>query len=151
MRPARSPLPAQVRSALARNDTIEAIKLLREATGLGLKEAKDRIDAERAGPETLSLDTETPDTLIDAGALPPEVLDSVRRGNKLEAIHRLRIRTDMDLAMAKNLVEAASQQMAAQRGAAEALAPGQVSPSPSLRWWWIAGAITLVAGWLVMR
>lgn len=151
MRPARSPLPAQVRSALARNDTIEAIKLLREATGLGLKEAKDRIDAERAGPETLSLDTETPDTLIDTGALPPEVLDSVRRGNKLEAIHRLRIRTDMDLAMAKSLVEAAMAQMASQREAEAAPSPGQVQAAPASRLWWIGAAGLLVMAWLVLR
>src|SRR5262245_60603400 len=38
-------LPAQVRAALVAGRKIEAIKLLREATGLGLKEAKDRIDA----------------------------------------------------------------------------------------------------------
>jgi ribosomal protein L7/L12 len=38
-------LPAQVRAALMAGSKIEAIKLLREATGLGLKEAKDKVDA----------------------------------------------------------------------------------------------------------
>ena len=38
------PLPGQVLDALLRGNSIEAIKLLRACTGLGLKEAKDVID-----------------------------------------------------------------------------------------------------------
>jgi ribosomal protein L7/L12 len=41
-------LPANVKAALNRGETIEAIKLLRQATGMGLKDAKDRIDLARA-------------------------------------------------------------------------------------------------------
>ena len=41
-------LPANVKAALDRGETIEAIKLLRQATGMGLKDAKDRIDLARA-------------------------------------------------------------------------------------------------------
>ena len=37
----KDPLPANVQAALERGSAIEAVKLLREATGLGLKEAKD--------------------------------------------------------------------------------------------------------------
>jgi ribosomal protein L7/L12 len=40
------PLPANVRAALDDGDEIEAIKLLREVTGVGLKEAKDRVEAD---------------------------------------------------------------------------------------------------------
>ena len=40
-------LPADVREALERGDTILAIRRLREATGIGLKEAKDRVDEVR--------------------------------------------------------------------------------------------------------
>lgn len=45
-------LPADVRDALRTGHKIEAIKRLREATGLGLREAKDLIDAHdfRAAP-----------------------------------------------------------------------------------------------------
>jgi ribosomal protein L7/L12 len=42
-----SALPAAARAALQRGQVIEAIKLTREATGLGLKEAKDLVDAAR--------------------------------------------------------------------------------------------------------
>jgi ribosomal protein L7/L12 len=40
-------LPADVREALERGETIEAIKRFRQATGAGLKEAKDAIDEAR--------------------------------------------------------------------------------------------------------
>jgi hypothetical protein len=44
-------LPPESRAELARGNKIEAIKLLRKATGLGLKEAKDLVDgAESATP-----------------------------------------------------------------------------------------------------
>lgn len=42
-----SALPAAARAALQRGEVIEAIKLTREATGLGLKESKDLVDAAR--------------------------------------------------------------------------------------------------------
>ena len=42
-------LPDAAIVAIARGQLIEAIKLVREATGLGLKEAKDLVDQHRAG------------------------------------------------------------------------------------------------------
>jgi hypothetical protein len=38
-------LPSDVESALRRGNKLEAIKLLREQTGMGLKEAKDAVEA----------------------------------------------------------------------------------------------------------
>lgn len=38
-------LPPEVQTALARGQKIEAIKLLREARGMGLKEAKEAVEA----------------------------------------------------------------------------------------------------------
>jgi ribosomal protein L7/L12 len=40
-------LPADVREAIERGQTIEAIKRFRQATAAGLKEAKDAIDEAR--------------------------------------------------------------------------------------------------------
>jgi hypothetical protein len=40
-----SELPHEVTAALEKGDKIEAIKLLRKATGLGLKESKEAIEA----------------------------------------------------------------------------------------------------------
>ena len=41
------PLPAEVVAALQAGRTIEAIKLLRQMHGVGLKEAKEAVDAQR--------------------------------------------------------------------------------------------------------
>src|SRR5262245_17299284 len=43
--PESEQLPPEVTAALITGNKIEAIKLLRQATGLGLKAAKDRLDA----------------------------------------------------------------------------------------------------------
>lgn len=51
--PAR-PLPPTVQEALQRGNKIEAIKLLRKIEGIGLKEAKDAVEASEAGFPTLS-------------------------------------------------------------------------------------------------
>lgn len=46
------PLPAAVLEARERGDKIEAIKRLREQTGLGLKEAKDAVEGKAPSPVT---------------------------------------------------------------------------------------------------
>jgi hypothetical protein len=51
MPPPTSPLPDNVLAALQRGNVIEAIKLLREATGLGLKEAKDAVESFQSGEQ----------------------------------------------------------------------------------------------------
>lgn len=48
-----APLPQAALSALQQGRKIEAIKLVREAEGLGLKEAKDRVEAYVAGEPML--------------------------------------------------------------------------------------------------
>lgn len=48
-----APLPQAALSALQQGRKIEAIKLVREAEGLGLKEAKDRVEAYVAGDPML--------------------------------------------------------------------------------------------------
>lgn len=54
MPPALSePLPADVIAAAQRGEKIEAIKLLRERTGIGLAEAKDAVEAFTDGNTTL--------------------------------------------------------------------------------------------------
>ena len=80
---------------------IEAIKLLRESTGIGLKEAKDYVEQLMAGtvPEI------TTDTTLDHGGLPPDVLFLLRSGEKIEAIKLLRERTGLGLKEAKERID----------------------------------------------
>lgn len=95
------PLPPQVQQALQRGNQIEAIKLLRAATGLGLKEAKQLIDAHVAG-QPVSLPA-TP----AADLLPPDVIAALQQGKKIDAIRLLREHTGLGLAEAKQRIDAA--------------------------------------------
>jgi ribosomal protein L7/L12 len=83
---------------------IEAIKLLRERTGIGLAEAKAQIEqltaeaADQTPPaERIGLDTP---------GLPEDVLSLARAGRTIEAIGLLRERTGMGLKEAKERIEA---------------------------------------------
>lgn len=84
---------------------IEAIKLLRENTGVGLEEAKaqiERLTAEAAGQPTPA---ERPG--LDTKGLPEDVLALARAGQKIEAIKVLRERTGLGLKESKEQIEAA--------------------------------------------
>lgn len=90
-------LPANVIAALQRGNTLEAIKILRESSGVGLKEAKDRIDQHLRGVSA---------SVIPAvGSLPPAVVEAMRQGQKIEAIKLLREQTGLGLKEAKQAVE----------------------------------------------
>lgn len=97
-------LPADVLTALEQGDTIDAIKKLRAARGVGLKEAKDAIDRYRRG-ETVSFAEPALPAASPEGALPREVEEAMRQGRKIEAIRLLRARTGLGLAEAKAAVE----------------------------------------------
>ena len=47
-------MPSAAATALQRGNIIEAIKLIRDANRLGLKEAKDAVEHLRTGPQTPS-------------------------------------------------------------------------------------------------
>ena len=123
-------LPPQVQAALRAGRAVEAIKLLREATGLGLKEAKDRIDAEgqHGGPAV-----QYPQM---PGTLPVQVVEAMRAGNKIEAIRLLREQTGMGLKEAKEAVEASP--------AASRYSPGEVPRRFRLSWLVAVGLALLV-------
>jgi ribosomal protein L7/L12 len=127
-------LPPDVLQALGRGQPIEAIRLLREATGLGLKDAKDAIDAHLRGESVMLPSAETAD------ATPPDVLEALQRGNKIEAVRRMRAHTGLDLKASKQRVDVLQAQLGLQ-----ALSPGEVRRGRG--WWWVALAIVVLAGW----
>lgn len=83
---------------------LEAIKLLRESTGIGLKEAHEEIERIMRG-EPASARSES-DAAMGTEGLPAEVEDLVRRGRKIEAIKLLREQRDLGLREARDQVEA---------------------------------------------
>jgi len=60
------PLPPDVLAALQRGNKIEAIKLMRQLTGLGLKEAKDAVEA---SPEHAQLGQGSPGEVGRSGSM----------------------------------------------------------------------------------
>jgi ribosomal protein L7/L12 len=94
----------QISALLAQGNKIEAIKRVRELTGLGLKEAKDYVEAMEAGG--------VPPALPGAGAARPEgegglaeVHALAAQGQKIEAIKRYRELTGVGLKEAKDYVD----------------------------------------------
>lgn len=84
--------------ALGAGQKIEAIKRYRELTGVGLKEAKDAVEAlERGEPVPV---TQTP------AAPNASVQDLLREGKKLEAIKLYREQSGLGLKEAKDAVDA---------------------------------------------
>ena len=131
-------LPADVLDALQRGQTIEAIKLLREATGLGLREAKDAIDAHLDGdPVSLPL----PSNVV---ALRPDVVAALRRGDKIEAIRLLRLHSGLGLKEAKDAIDASPQADQA------SLAPGEVIQS-GIGKWVLAMLVVVAVAWYIFH
>jgi ribosomal protein L7/L12 len=105
--------PEQLRvvvDAIQRGSKIEAIKHYREATGLGLAESKDAVEAMAEALPTLSVPPPIPQLTRSLTGLTPEkrnaVIGAIRRGQKIEAIKIYREATGLGLAESKDAVEA---------------------------------------------
>jgi ribosomal protein L7/L12 len=100
-----SDTPGDLAALLARGKKIEAIKQVRDRTGMGLKEAKDYVEALERGQApplpAMPLAEPAPAAMSD-GAL----LELVRRGKKIEAIKQVREQTGMGLKEARDYVDA---------------------------------------------
>lgn len=133
----RDELPDDVLAALRQGDPVEAIKRLRAASGLGLKDAKQVIDAHLNGEPAgwaPRVGAATP--------LPDPVMQAIWRGNKIEAIKLLRRHTGLGLKEANDLVDASSAGSASCDPGAE---PGAVPRSRGAVWW---GVALLACAWL---
>jgi ribosomal protein L7/L12 len=134
-------LPADVLDALRRGQHLEAIKLLREATGIGLKEAKEAVDAHLRGEPARA------SRAAAVGRLPPSVASKLQRGDKIEAIKLLRERTGLGLKEAKDWIEASPQR---HLNALRTLSPGEVPRSGNTMWWLIALVIAGAAAYSLL-
>jgi ribosomal protein L7/L12 len=138
-------LPAPALDALARGQTIEAIKLVREATGLGLKEAKALVDAHLAGaPSSLASSFEK---ALPAGGLTSTAIEALQRGSKIDAIRLVREQTGLGLKEAKDAVEAYE----SSHPRAGNLSPGQVNGGGSGMFWLALVAIAALGYYLLRR
>jgi len=103
-----SPLDHHVRKLAADGDKIEAIKAVREHTGLGLKEAKDYVEAI---PNVVPLANFGHAAPVDHATADMEMVkraawDLVAKGQKIEAIKLIREHTSWDLKRSKEYADA---------------------------------------------
>lgn len=108
-------LREEVERLLSQNQKIKAIKVYRERTGVGLREAKEAVDSlddmlRARGPQGFFSSAEVQDREIDAGPLLAEAPgEEVRRyllaGEKIKAIKAYREQTGVSLKVAKDAVE----------------------------------------------
>ncbi|MEQ1859247.1 MAG: ribosomal protein L7/L12 [Chthoniobacteraceae bacterium] len=96
---------AAIRAALAAGNKIEAIKLLREATGLGLAEAKEAVEKMERDPGATAI----PAQAGTSATVPPAVRAALMSGNKIEAIRLYREAMGGGLKEAKEAVERIAQ------------------------------------------
>ena len=138
-------IPQPVIDALNKGNLMEAIKLLR-SSGMGLTEAKDALDAHARGKSGPQGPTFSPPSM--GGALPPDVLDALQKGHKIEAIRLMREQTGLGLKESKDAVDAYQQ---LHLPAVGGLSPGQVSDTGSGIWWAVAVVLVCLVAYLVLR
>ena len=124
-----NPLPPHVLAALQAGNKLEAVKLLCEATGLGLQESKAAVEEYSHGIRSHAA------MAFAASPLPSPVIEALRRGSKVEAVKLLREKTGLGLNEAKDWVEAASPEVESE---VDRDAPGKVSTSRNLIWYVVA-------------
>lgn len=149
---AGDPLPPAVLASLAQGRTIDAIKQLREAHGLSLKDAKDIVDAQARAPANASRPTTARPTGFSAstatGSVPDTVQHALAQGNKIEAIRLLRDHAGIGLKEAKDRVDALD--VSRQRHA-EGLAPGEMSRKTGVMTWVALAAIAALCAFAYLR
>lgn len=98
----RAALDDAVRALLAEGKMIPAVKLVRERTGFGLKDAKEYVERIPAGASA-------PPSAPSPGTVTPEVMAHIQQlvaqGKKIQAIKVLREHTGLGLKQAKDTVE----------------------------------------------
>lgn len=99
---------AQIQQLVAQDKKIQAIKLVRQHTGLGLKEAKDLVDrmADSAAVGALDLPAAGPQLTPSTDEVMTRVRALAAQGKKIHAIKELRDHTPgLGLKEAKDIVE----------------------------------------------
>ncbi|MEO6172844.1 MAG: ribosomal protein L7/L12 [Arenimonas sp.] len=96
-----SQLSIAAMAAAERGDLIEAVKIVRTDTGLGLKEAKDVVDAYVSGNPAHAAEFEAVHS-----DMPSEAIEAIAAGNVIEAIKIVREKNRLGLKEAKDFVDA---------------------------------------------
>jgi len=142
-----TPLPPQVLDAVRSGKTIEAIRLLREATGMDLKSAKDLIDAHARGAAASVSYTQSPG---GAKTVPASVAEALQQGRTVEAIKLLREHGGLGLKEAKAWIGAHSASSGTGTDGQE-LSPGEEPRAGNATGWVVLILMLAGVGWFLLR
>jgi ribosomal protein L7/L12 len=95
----------EVRRRLTQDRKLDAIKLMRDTSGLGLKKAKDAVELLEKLPPSAPPPPGLVATIRRAQDTSDEVQKLVAKGRKIQAIKLIREQTGMGLKEAKDLVD----------------------------------------------
>jgi ribosomal protein L7/L12 len=116
----------RVKELIEAGNKIEAIKVYRELTGVGLKESKDAVDAMEAGKPVMLTNSQAFSQTF-SGNDDKELLDEINRhlhnGNKIEAIKVYREKYKVGLKEAKDAVESMEAGQSIDQTSSQAFAP----------------------------
>ncbi|HLF89290.1 MAG TPA: ribosomal protein L7/L12 [Anaerolineales bacterium] len=129
----------RIREQLAAGRKIEAIKIYREQTGVGLKEAKDAVEMFERGQAPPPPSSPTPPLTIPGNVNMDEIRQLLAVGKKIDAVKRYREQTGLGLKEALNVIDA----MPEARSAAGGATGGKVS-------WGCARVLVMIAGFIVL-
>jgi len=101
----RDALREEVTHLLAQGGKLEAIKLMREKTGMGLAEAKEAVEAVAREDSIVPPAPGLAATMQRAQEMSEEVRRLAAKGQKIEAIKLLREKSGIGLKEAKDLVD----------------------------------------------
>lgn len=97
-------LAAEVRGMLAEGEKREAVKHVREMTGLSPEAARERVDAIDSESPAAAPELSLTQLISLARELTPEVRRLVKAGRKTDAVTLIRRRTGMEESTAKKIV-----------------------------------------------
>lgn len=109
----KDPLPAEAMAAISRGQLIEAIKIVRERHGLGLKEAKDLVDRHRGSSTSMRAAAVAADAngvTSQTPGVPSAAMAALARGDLPEAVKIMQETGGLGLKQALAAVEAHKRQ-----------------------------------------
>jgi ribosomal protein L7/L12 len=144
--------PAEAVAALTKGNTIVAIKSVRSANGMDLRDAKEAVDAYLAGERGFSIDaSEVPEKVrVDTGELPSEALAALVKGGRIEAVKIVREHYGLQLKEAKDKVDAYIGKHPSR--VRQSIKTSTVERDRTLpRGWWIFLGLLLLAAFYFLR
>ncbi len=147
-------LPDDVKMELAAGNKIAAIRLLRQHTGLGLKQAEAAVESAQLPHTMVTADSFGPSSTVwpaaHAQGLPASAAAALAAGQKVKAVLLVCAEREVGLKEARAMVDAASRGLAPghESRRASGMAPGEVPPSRFSSLTMVAVLMLLILVWL---